>query len=92
MEKIRKPSVAGQFYNGNKTKLRNSIEKSFLDARGPKLLPNIISNKLKIKGLVVPHAGLIYSGAIAGIRDLVQIRYDISIYNLIGYPHTALLT
>jgi AmmeMemoRadiSam system protein B len=65
LEKIRKPAVAGQFYNANKTTLTESIKECFLDDRGPGALPKITKGNKKVRGLVVPHAGYIYSGAIA---------------------------
>ena len=65
MEKVRKPTVAGQFYNGNRTDLEQSIRECFLDKRGPGDLPETGQRKKNIKGLVVPHAGYIYSGDIA---------------------------
>ena len=65
MEKVRKPTVTGQFYNGNRTDLEQSIRECFLDKRGPGDLPETGQRKKNIKGLVVPHAGYIYSGAIA---------------------------
>ena len=65
MEKVRKPTVDGQFYDGNITYLEQSIRECFLDKRGPGNLPEISQSKKNIKGLVVPHAGYIYSGDIA---------------------------
>ncbi len=65
MEKLRKPAVAGQFYEGSKTTLNERIKECFLADRGPKALPKISTRDKKIIGLVVPHAGYIYSGAIA---------------------------
>ena len=65
LEKIRRPAVAGQFYDGNEESLRESIEKCFLDNRGPKTLPKVNHRGKNIKGIIVPHAGLTYSGAIA---------------------------
>ena len=65
MEKIRKPSVAGQFYDGNKANLEQNIKEYFLDKRGPGRLPKENQGKKNVKGLVVPHAGYMYSGAIA---------------------------
>jgi len=63
--RLRKPSVAGQFYEGSKERLIDSIKSCFLDERGPGTLPQISKGDKKIIGLVVPHAGYIYSGAIA---------------------------
>ncbi len=65
MRHIRKASVAGQFYSGNKTNLIESIRDCFLDERGPGSLPKITKSEKNIIGLVVPHAGYVYSGAIA---------------------------
>lgn len=65
MEKVRKPAVAGQFYDGNKANLEQNIKEYFLDERGPRKLPEANQGKKNVKGLVVPHAGYIYSGAIA---------------------------
>ena len=65
MDIVRKPSVAGQFYDSREENLRQTIEECFLDNRGPKSLPQIADGDKKIKGLVVPHAGYVYSGAIA---------------------------
>jgi AmmeMemoRadiSam system protein B len=65
LQYVRKPSVAGQFYDGVESKLRENIKMCFLDERGPKTIPKIDKNGKKLFGLVVPHAGYIYSGAIA---------------------------
>lgn len=65
MYKIRNPVVSGQFYDGSKENLKNTIEKCYLDDRGPMSLPKITQGNKKIKGIIVPHAGYIYSGAIA---------------------------
>ena len=65
MDKVRKPVASGQFYAGSKDSLKKSIEECFLDDRGPMSLPKVTKGDKKIKGIVVPHAGYIYSGAIA---------------------------
>lgn len=62
---IRKPVVSGQFYSGTEKSLREQIKDCFLDSRGYGELPEIGQKEKKIKGLVVPHAGFVYSGAIA---------------------------
>ncbi|MEM2098169.1 MAG: AmmeMemoRadiSam system protein B [Candidatus Bathyarchaeia archaeon] len=64
--KIRLPSVAGTFYAGNADALRFQIEKCFLHKFGPGKIPKINDARLKsIIGLVCPHAGYEYSGAVA---------------------------
>jgi len=62
---IRNAVVAGQFYPGSEKNLRHQIEECFLDARGYGKLPVIQKEKGILKGVVVPHAGYMYSGAIA---------------------------
>ena len=52
----RQPAVAGQFYPGSEQKLRDAL--SQLIPENPAPLP--------VKGVMSPHAGYIYSGAIAG--------------------------
>ena len=65
LSSMRKPTVAGQFYSGDRTHLEQQIESCFVDERGPKSLPDIVQGKKPIKGLIVPHAGYVFSGAIA---------------------------
>lgn len=65
MENIRKAVVAGQFYNGIKSGLEQQIQACFIDERGPGVLPEIKLNEPPVTGIVVPHAGYMYSGAIA---------------------------
>jgi AmmeMemoRadiSam system protein B len=52
----RQAAVAGQFYSSDPSELRRTIE-SFV--RGPK-------STIEAKAVVVPHAGYVYSGAVAG--------------------------
>jgi len=65
LETIRNPAVAGQFYDSRKNELEENIKNCFLDKRGPGELPVIQKGSKKITGIIVPHAGYIYSGAIA---------------------------
>lgn len=56
MDRVRKPIVAGQFYSGSYQGLRNQIEK-------------LISKKTKkyqVIACILPHAGYMYSGSVAG--------------------------
>ena len=50
MEKSRRPAVAGQFYDGTESRLKQTIEESFLDNRGPGRLPKIEKGRKKIIG------------------------------------------
>ena len=63
--RTRNAVVAGQFYPGTESHLRQQIEECFLSARGPGKLPTITKKTPRILGLVVPHAGYVFSGAIA---------------------------
>jgi len=65
LEKVRKAVVAGQFYDWDKQNLDESIRECFLDKRGPGALPKFAEGNKNVLGLVVPHAGYVYSGAIA---------------------------
>jgi len=53
---IRYPSVAGMFYPGQKDSLKKDVEGMIVRAE----------KKLKVIGLISPHAGYIYSGSCAG--------------------------
>jgi AmmeMemoRadiSam system protein B len=64
---IRRPIVAGQFYEGDAEALRLQIKSCFLSNLGPGKIPqvNLHSHPRNILGLVCPHAGYMYSGAVA---------------------------
>jgi AmmeMemoRadiSam system protein B len=64
--KIRRPTQAGSFYKGNAETLKTQIENCFLHELGPKKRPEVNKNgPRKVIGLVCPHAGYMYSGAVA---------------------------
>ena len=65
LETTRSPVVAGQFYPGSEKALQHQIHECFVHSRGWGKLPSINKQGARIKGLVVPHAGYVYSGAIA---------------------------
>ncbi len=91
MEKIRKPTVAGQFYERTEENLINSIKECFLDDRGPRILPKIKSGNKKIKGIVVPHAGYIYSGAIAAHSFNILANNNFAdTFIILGPNHTGI--
>jgi len=63
---MRKPVVAGSFYLGSAPGLRRQIEDCFQHTLGPGGLPRVPKvRKRHILGLISPHAGYIYSGAVA---------------------------
>ncbi len=53
---IRKPVVAGQFYPQTEVSLRKMLSR----------LIDIESEKREVKGVIMPHAGYVYSGYVAG--------------------------
>jgi hypothetical protein len=65
METIRTAAVAGQFYPGTEKSLKQQIEECFLESRGYGKIPEVQKGGKTLKGLIVPHAGYIFSGAIA---------------------------
>jgi len=66
MATVRRPIVAGQFYEGDAEALKSQIENCFLHKFGPRQLPKVDgAGSRKIVGLVCPHAGYIYSGPVA---------------------------
>ena len=75
---IRQPAVAGQFYRGSPSALRDQVER-FMETE---------AKKVKALGIVAPHAGLVYSGSVAGA---VYSRIELpGTFVLIGPNHTGL--
>ena len=64
---VRRPAVAGQFYEGDAENLKSQIKSCFLSNLGPAKLPkvNLHSSPRRIAGLICPHAGYMYSGPVA---------------------------
>ncbi len=62
---MRDPYVAGQFYSGSRERLEGQIKGCFLSDIGPGELPKSGGAERDIAGCVVPHAGYMYSGAVA---------------------------
>ncbi len=64
--KTRLPAVAGSFYPDNEGELRTQIHQCFLHQLGPRTIPSIPTERNEsLVGLVVPHAGYMYSGPVA---------------------------
>jgi MEMO1 family protein len=64
---IRRPIAAGQFYESDAESLRSQIKSCFLSKLGPRQLPDVNRHMhpRNIVGLICPHAGFMYSGAVA---------------------------
>ncbi len=67
---IRQPAVSGQFYSSSPATLRNEI-KRFIKTG---------AKREKVVGIIAPHAGYMYSGAVAG-----------SVYSVIEIPDTVII-
>jgi len=74
---LREPAVAGQFYPDSPSQLRSMLE-SFIDKN---------AEKEEVVGLVIPHAGYIYSGAVAGAA-ISRVRFK-DTFIVIGPNHTG---
>lgn len=66
----RKPAVAGQFYPGSGEELRRELARLIVET----------TEKRRVRGIVVPHAGYVYSGGIAG-----------RLYGMLRIPATTLI-
>ncbi len=66
--KTRPPAQAGAFYEDTEGALRTQIQNCFLHELGPGTVPSVPAKKdLNLIGLVVPHAGYMFSGPIAAL-------------------------
>lgn len=80
---IRKPAVAGTFYEGDPDSLKRRIEWCFQHPLGPGQISETRGDKREIKGIMAPHAGYLYSGPIAA-HSYARIAQD-------GFPETFLI-
>ena len=92
MRKIREPVVSGQFYESDEKKLIQSIEQCFLDTRGPGRIPSVIKEKKEdVKGVVVPHAGYVFSGPIAAFSYYELAAHGFAdTFIILGPNHTGM--
>ena len=74
---IRKPVVAGQFYTASQAMLTKEVE-GFVAQK---------KEKIDAKGVVSPHAGYVYSGAVAG--EVLSSIKPKSTYIILGPNHTG---
>jgi MEMO1 family protein len=75
---LRQPAVAGYFYPGSAESLRKQVEGFVVSG----------AEKIKAIGILSPHAGLIYSGSVAGaVYSKVKLP---DTFVLIGPNHTGL--
>jgi AmmeMemoRadiSam system protein B len=67
---MRRPAVSGQFYYSNAARLKKQVEQHIIED----------APKERVIGIVSPHAGLMYSGHVAG-----------AVYSSIKFPDTFIL-
>jgi len=85
---LRKPAVAGYFYEDNPEKLRKQIKSCFLHTLGPGELPVVnTQGPRKIIGLISPHAGYLYSGPVAAYGFLELSKDGVIDYVVIIGPN-----
>lgn len=79
---MREPAVAGSFYAGSAPALKKDVQALLAGASTP-----AIASSARMVGLVLPHAGHVYSGATAalGFKAIAGQRFD-RIY-LLGVDH-----
>lgn len=91
MAKIRRPTQAGAFYEGNAESLEKQIENCFLHELGPRKIPEIAkTGPRQIIGLVCPHAGYMFSGPVAAhsyYRLALDGKPDVMV--IFGPSHTG---
>ncbi len=89
---IRNPIVSDVFYPSQPPKLIETIRGLFTHQLGPGAVPPLNKKKLdKSIGLVLPHAGYMYSGPVAawGLSEVMKIGTPESVM-LIGPSHTGM--
>ncbi|MBT3394062.1 MAG: AmmeMemoRadiSam system protein B [Waddliaceae bacterium] len=84
MTKIRKPAVAGTFYPSSPLSLHEMIQ-GFLDNVDD-------ATEIKdLKAIIVPHAGLVYSGQVAAYAYKILEKHKKRKAIIVGPAHTAFL-
>jgi len=87
---IRKPAVAGQFYPAQTAELKNMVAellKKAQEQEGEKISKLA---KLRLYGLIVPHAGYVYSGLAMASAYLLLEKKKFDTYIMLGTNHTGL--
>lgn len=80
---IRPPAVAGAFYPGDEAELKATIEEYLSAAKEVKL-------EGRIRGMVVPHAGYVYSGPIAAYGYKLLAKQKPKEIAILGPSHYAM--
>ncbi len=85
---VRPPAVMDRFYPGDKASILRLLEEYFTRAGG---LPTTF-NEQPVKGVIVPHAGYVYSGRTAArsYRAVARGFNNIDVFVMLGPSHTGL--
>lgn len=86
---IRKPLVAGQFYEASFEALENQLNGCFNSEFGPGALPIKKRDKIIVGG-VTPHAGYMFSGACAAwfYKEVGESKFP-QLYIILGLSHSG---
>lgn len=88
---VRKPVVAGKFYEKHPEMLREQLKNCFLHEFGPGL-PESGKNR-KVLGAVSPHAGFMFSGmGAAHVFKAIKESGDYDVFVIMGFSHGRLDT
>ena len=88
---MRVPAVAGQFYEDDPDALRRQVESCFTHRLGPGAVPRVEKGPRELRGLVVPHAGLVYSGPVAAHAYAALAKDGLpEVIVILGPNHTGL--
>src|SRR6266536_2764914 len=80
---MRYPAVAGAFYERSRDALLRQIRECYTHPHGPGRVPEVEKGERRLLGLVVPHAGYVYSGPVAA-HAYAALAAD-------GWPSTFLI-
>jgi len=81
IERVREPAVAGRFYPGDKAKLAKMIDGFLAQVKGEKIP--------RLRALICPHAGYVYSGPTAAYAYKQLAGADIRTVIVLAPSHTA---
>jgi len=85
---MRKPIVAGQFYESELQNLKKQIKSCFLHCLGPGKLP--VLGEQDLLGVIAPHAGYLYSGpAQAHAYTAIANSKKPDLYIILGLSHAG---
>ena len=87
---VRRPIVAGTFYEAGFQALEEQIKSCFMNKKGPGALPTRRGDK-QIKAIISPHAGYQFSGPCAswGYKEIAEAEAP-DVFVMLGPNHTGL--